>query len=319
MNQKIIYGVPNSNTPSGGVKVIYKHSEILNELGISSGVWHPGDDAFKCNWFDNKVKLIKTSEMDPINDFIILPEIWASTHVALFKNMGFKVGIYVQNCYYTHFNLNKTNNNAIYEAYQMADIVLSISQDTTQYLIDVLNIPSHKIQLQRYSLNNKIFIPGNKVKTITYMPRKMSDHSSRVVANLNNLLPSDQWSIKSIDKMSEKMVAEELSKSIIFLAFSEFEGLPVPPVEAALSGNYVIGYDGQGGKEYWSEPNFIKIEQGNIQEFISQILKRILKIDSGDINLEEINLGIEKLANYFSAEKEIDLVNQLLNKIKSLY
>ena len=100
MNQKIIYGVPNSNTPSGGVKVIYKHSEILNELGISSGVWHPGDDAFKCNWFDNKVKLIKTSEMDPINDFIILPEIWASTHVALFKNMGFKVGIYVQNCFF---------------------------------------------------------------------------------------------------------------------------------------------------------------------------------------------------------------------------
>lgn len=319
INKRIIYGVPNSNTPSGGVKVIYRHSEILNGLGVSSGVWHPGDDEFQCNWFDNKVKLIKTSEMNPNIDFIILPEIWASTHTALFKNMGFKVGIYVQNCYYTHFNLDRINNGAVHEAYQMADIVLSISQDTTKYLIDVLNVPAQKIQLQRYSINSNIFRPGDKLKTITYMPRKMSDHSSRVVAILNNLLPSSRWSIKSINNMSEQRVAEELSRSIIFLAFSDFEGLPVPPVEAALSGNYVIGYDGQGGKEYWHEPNFTRVEQGDIQDFVNKIIKRISKIDYGDIGLEEINGGIKRLANYFSADNEIELINQLVNKIKSVY
>lgn len=317
--KRIIYGAPSSNTPSGGVKVIYRHSEILNDLGVSSGVWHPSDDEFQCNWFDNKVKLIKTSEMDPSGDFIILPEIWASTHTALFKNMGFKVGIYVQNCYYTHFNLDKNNNEAAHEAYQMADIILSISQDTTKYLIDVLNVPVRKIQLQRYSINSNIFRPGDKVKTITYMPRKMSDHSSRVVAILNNRLPLNGWEMKSINNLSEQRVAEELSRSIIFLAFSEFEGLPVPPVEAALSGNYVIGYDGQGGKEYWHEPNFTRIEQGDIQGFVNKIMKRISKIDDGDIDLEEINVGIERLSNYFSADNEIELVNQLVDKIKSVY
>lgn len=317
--KRVIYGVPNSDTPSGGVKVIYRHSEILNKLGVFSGVWHPNDEKFKCTWFDNNIKNIDISQMDPANDFIILPEIWASTHVSLFKNLGFKIGIYVQNCYYTNFNLNVKNKNAICEAYEMADIVLSISQDTSKYLKDVFKIPSDKIQLQRYSVDGRLFKPQNKGKIITYMPRKMSEHSSRVVGILNDFLPSDEWIIKAIDKMSEQKVAIELSNSIIFLAFSEFEGLPVPPVEAALSGNFVIGYHGQGGKEYWHQPNFTKIEQGDIQRFVFEVKNCILKIESGEIDLDKINLGIEQLANYFSPENEVDLLKQLIVKINFLY
>ena len=98
-------------------------------------------------------------------------------------------------------------------------------------------------------------------------------------AVINNLYHLNGREKKSINNLSEQRVAEELSRSIIFLAFSEFEGLPVPPVEAALSGNYVIGYDGQGGKEYWHEPNFTRIEQGDIQGFVNKIMKRISKID----------------------------------------
>ena len=35
----------------------------------------------------------------------------------------------------------------------------------------------------------------------------------------------------------------------IFLSFSSLEGLGLPPVEAALAGNHVIGYTGEGGNE----------------------------------------------------------------------
>lgn len=316
--KRIIYGAPPSNTPAGGVKVIYQHSERLNELGIESAVWHPNEESFQCTWFANDIKKVKLSEMDPTTDLIVIPEIWASTHISMLKNVGFKVAIYVQNCYYTHVNLSPTNSNAIRDAYNMADIVLSISEDTSRYLTEVLNVPQDKIQIQRYSINHQLFAPKEKKKIITYMPRKMADHSTRVIHALTELLPSDKWVVKPIHNMNEQQVAEALSESIIFLAFSEFEGLPVPPVEAALCGNFVIGYDGQGGGEYWKSPNFEKVEQGNIQDFVKRIQSRVLQIDSSSIEIDEMNLGIKRLAEYFSKEQETDLINKFIKKATHL-
>ena len=316
--KRIIYGAPPSNTHAGGVKVIYQHSERLNELGIESAIWHPTNETFQCSWFTNNINKIKLSEMNPATDLIVLPEIWASTHLNMFKSSGFKVAIYVQNCYYTHVNLNTENKYAIRDAYDVADIVLSISDDTSKYLTKILGVQPEKIIIQRYSINQNLFTPKNKRNVITYMPRKMADHSARVVNALHALLPRDKWTIQEIHNMNEQQVAECLSESIIFLAFSEFEGLPVPPVEAALSGNYVIGYDGQGGKEYWKSPNFERIEQGNIQDFVDSVLKRVERIDRGEIEISEINSGIENLSQYFSKEQETNLISQFVDRAMTL-
>jgi hypothetical protein len=314
---RIIYGAPPSNTPAGGVKVIYRHSEILNHMGISSAVWHPGDENFKCSWFENNIRTITAQELSPQTDVVIVPEIWASSYVPMLKGLGFRVAIFVQNCYYTHVNLNPSNPNAIADAYRNADLILSISQDTSEYLINIFKVPEEKVILQRYSINASLFRPGNKSKTITYMPRKMEQHSVRVVSALRPLLP-EGWSIKALDKMTETQIATNLADSIIFLAFSEFEGLPVPPVEAALSGNIVIGYHGQGGREYWLAPNFIQIEQGDIQGFIKNVLDTIEKIGNNKLEINNINNTMQTIQNYFSSNNEIHMLKQFLNKVQTI-
>ena len=311
---RIIYGAPPSNTPAGGVKVIYRHSEILRNMGIESSVWHPGDNQFKCTWFDNSINTINTEELSPSTDFLIIPEIWASSYVPMLKKLGFRVAIFVQNCYYTHINLNPENSNAIAEAYREADLILSISRDTSEFLINIFKIPEGKIILQRYSIDSNLFHPIIKSKTITYMPRKMGQHSTRVVSMLNHLIPKD-WRILALDNMTERQIAKNLSESIIFLAFSEFEGLPVPPVEAALSGNIVIGYHGQGGREYWFSPNFISIEQGDIQKFTKTTLETIRKIESNALNLESMNSRIHITSEYFSVQNELNMLNNLIDRV----
>lgn len=315
--KRICYGAPPSNTPAGGVKVIYKNSEKINLIGGQSAVWHPSADEFKCNWFDHKAKIITMSDLNAAEDFIVIPEIWASAYAEKLISDKFKYGIYVQNCYYTHVNLDVKNINAIQEAYDNAEIVLSISKDTSVYLENIFNIKKDKIILQRYAINEEIFKPNYKSKIITYMPRKMQQHSNRVMSILNKKIPKD-WQIVPIDNMPEKMVAEILSKSIIFLAFSEFEGLPVPPVEAALSGNIVIGYHGEGGREYWNEPNFQLVEQGNIQKFIEITMNKIKEIDQNKIDISEINNGISYLRKYFSAEVENQFLRNLLNRVNKI-
>ena len=309
MQHRIVYGCPNSNTPSGGVKVIYKHAALLNAMGTPAFVWHPGDPDFRCNWFEHDTPTLRDDELSPSTDLIVLPEIWASSHVEIFKRQGFKIGIYVQNAYMTHVNLSPDRPDAILKAYQDADIILSISDDTSAYIRDILGVSDEKIILQRYSIDHQIFKPADKSKVITYMPRKMGQHSARVISALSSLLPTD-WSILPIDNMNENQVASALSNSIIFLAFSEFEGLPVPPVEAALCGNIVIGYHGQGGKEYWNKPNFINIDQGDIRNFIAKTLETIKIVEHGSIPILSINTGIINLAEKFSRNNEIKFIQK---------
>ena len=52
--------------------------------------------------------------------------------------------------------------------------------------------------------------------------------------------------------LTEVQVAALLQRSRIFMAFSHLEDCRLPPLEAALSGNQVIGDTGRGAKEYWA-------------------------------------------------------------------
>jgi len=82
-----------------------------------------------------------------------------------------------------------------------------------------------------------------------------------------------------IDGLDEDQVALHLSQSRIFLSFSYLEACPLPPLEAAFAGNYVIEYTGQRGKEYWDPKIFIEIEHGNQLQFTRSIIAKFGELD----------------------------------------
>ena len=63
--KSIIYICPTgSNKPVGGIKIIYRHVEILSKLlprEVDSKIFHFEDINFKCNWFTHKVNFKKSS------------------------------------------------------------------------------------------------------------------------------------------------------------------------------------------------------------------------------------------------------------------
>jgi len=315
---RIIYGCPPDDTPTGGVKVIYKQSEILNNSGIESAIWHPQRPDFACSWFQNNVRRITDAELNPSTDLIVIPEIWISAYFNSLKALGFKVAVYVQNCYFTHFNLNPTPSNLTPDLMRAADLLLSISDDTSQFLTDLVKVDPNKVILQRYSIDQSLFNIAPKKKLITYMPRKLPQHSQRVVAALRPLLPPD-WAISAIEKMNEKEVASVLSQSAVFMSFSEFEGLPVPPVEAAISGNLVIGYHGEGGRQYWREPNFVEIECGNVQKFVLTVVDYVQRLDKGQFQMQSLQEGIDLLKNEFSEKNELDMLTNFVLRCRDFY
>jgi len=348
-NINIIYLLPEIKGASGGAKVIYKHSSILNNLdkSVSSSINHlkkkisykiktslskkfkifeqnySGWEGKKMKisrnfspnhkWVTNKLVLGKSLNFNNQNDFLIIPEIWAHFADDLnLKKKKINYAIFVQG----FFHMESTNDfYKLKRSYEGAKLILSDSKYTIKCLKEMFPEFKNKILRMHFSINNKKFKIIRKSNLITYMPRKLSNHSSLLLFYLKNLLPKN-WRILALNNLSEKKLVHLLGESKIFLSFSNLEGIGIPPIEAALSGNKVIGYTGAGGMEYWKGQIFKKVENGEIADFGQKILKEVNNYKNSWIrkNYKERN----KLAKQYSLELEKKSLITLIKKVKSI-
>ena len=332
MNVKnIIYVTHAEKGPSGGAKIIYRHSEIINKFkNFSSEVLHlkkkrtskwrisinkrlnlnnnkdsgwqfdqvVGVKNFSYRWLKHKIKIKNHINFNKKNDFIIIPEIFAHFAEEMLIKKDLSYAIFVQNGYV----INSTDNeNKLHKAYNCAKFILSYSDDITKCI--KMKFPKLKTKIIKISYSLKLKYPKKtkKKNMISYMSRKLPQHSVLVTNYLKTYLPKD-WILKDINQMSENNTYNILKKSKIFLAFSYLEGLPLPPAEAALAKNYVIGYTGEGGNEYWKKPIFTKINTGEIKNFVNSINSKIKLLNK---NFNFPNKQYIKLKKKFSKETEI--------------
>tara|TARA_B100000767_G_C19351872_1_gene364156 strand:- start:109 stop:558 length:450 start_codon:yes stop_codon:yes gene_type:complete len=148
------------------------------------------------------------------------------------------------------------------------------------------------------------------------MPRKLPAHSSLLLFYLKNLLPKN-WKIIPLINVTEKKLINSLSISKIFLSFSNFEGMGIPPIEAALSGNKVIGYVGGGGSEYWKKPIFTKVENGEIEDFAKKIISNIKSYKSSWIRDTKKSRSL--ISRYYSKKSENESLIFLSKKILKFF
>jgi len=342
----VIYLNTVEKKPSGGAKVIYNHSSIINNLKIKNLTseilhlkktkisklktslkkifnvrhleygWNFLDVSifknYKVKWSNNLIKSRDKFNFDQKKDFVIIPEIWAHFAEDFLIKKKIKYAIFVQNGY----ALNSTSNyKKLINSYKNSQFILSCSENISECIKIVFGIKENKIFKINISVNSSQKF--NKKNIITYMPRKLANHSSNVLFFIKSHFPKS-WVIKPIDRMNEAQVYEALKESRIFLSFSDMEGLGLPPLEAAILGNKVIGYAGQGGNEYWKRPLFQKIENGNIIKFCSTILKNINLINDQWINktLKKRNILINKYSPIKEKEKILKMIKLISKSIK---
>jgi len=322
--ERIVFFCPANEHQTGGVKVIYKHAELLTSIGANAFVLHPDNLEFTCDWFAHNTQMLRNCDIDPSHDFVIIPEIWAVALGQHFLTPGMpRFGIFVQGGYLTHSHSPELRE--LYSAvYSAANLILTISDDTTQVVrLNYPKIKPERIVRVQWSIQDRFMetkrqTGAKPAQSITYMPRKMQDHSLRVVHALMQHLP-DTWKIVPIENVSEATVAAMLSVSDIFLSFNELEGLPLPPMEAALAGNLVIGYTGQGANEYWIAPNFIEVRQGDIRNFTTATLKAVQHFDNQAFSYKDLQPGIKKLREMYSPNVEREKLRILMDRINGTF
>jgi hypothetical protein len=318
---QIVYFCPSPAKASGGVKVIYRHARLINELcvvrGLSSCVHHFERPTLKCPWYEDPVPLKADGLLIADRDFVVLPECHLYDFWRRLSIEGIRYGIFVQNAYLIGGGLRYEE---IREAFLNAALVITISEDSQRYVNQMFPEISDRVMPVRWSINPELFRPSSTpARKISFMPRRMLEHVRLVCDLIRNGLPTD-WSLVALDGLTESQIAEKLRDSRIFMSFSGLEGLPLPPAEAALAGNRVVGYHGQGGLEYWDPALFREVSCGDIQGFAKAVLEEVKKDDERSVAIapateESQATARELLRQRFSPQREAELLSQFVRRV----
>ena len=311
--------MPTPTSPVGGIKVMYQNCETLIKYGFMSEIIHTDNLLGQCDWLSYEVVFRRELSIYPQDDLVIIPEGVTSHFAKTCLEIGVSYCIYVQNGYLAYNDEAQSSRAELEFYYKKAEKILSISEDTTKtikYLHPDLS--SDKILRLFPKINSKLFYAqkNRKKKIITLMLRKLPLHAYILLYFLKHKLPQD-WGIIEIDGKTEVEVAEILRESSIFLSLSDLEGFGLPPLEAAFCGNLVVGYTGQGGNEYFNEPIFRKVENGNFLDFSKKIIGAIEEVENGIYETTEYINHLKGLQKKYSEEAYEEALIDFAKKAKN--
>jgi len=308
---------PDEDMPIGGVLKLYDFVDTLNCNHINSFIIHE-KPRFSVTWFknDTKVKDINSVNIQK-DDLVILPEIWADKVLILWP--GIRKIIYNQDSFNTFFPFSD-NLQLVKTIYHHPDVVQVMV--VSEYDLEVMSwlFPDKQIKRIIHGINEKLFyFSPQKKKQIAFMPRKgrQDFHFLDYLLALKNSM--DGFTVSIIDKMSFEESAKMLRESAIFLSFSHKEGFGLPPAEAMACGCIVIGYHGQGGKEYFKKNLTFNIEQSDLYNYAKQVCNVIEQFRINPLSTLQIGRQASEyiLKNYSRVHQENSIllaINHLIKK-----
>lgn len=331
----IYYLCPESNHPTGGIKVIYRHVDILNAHGIPAFVLHQ-KKGFRCTWFSNKTKIAHTrypiksffsrarnkirqkmkggdvntipvvngasSKVGP-NDILVITEMQGPDLATIGK--GIPKVILNQNGFLTFKGYSFARENL--KTPYLDDTVRAVlvnSEHCEEYVKYAFpDVVTHRFFL---SIDPDLFhFQPRKKKQICLSRIKNQADAMQVINILKFHGMLSEFEVVPFINIPQEQVAALMRESLIFLSFGYHEGFGLPAAEAMACGCIVVGYDGWGGKEFFKSEHSYPIDDGDIIGYAKQV-EQVIKAYNSDENYfyEQRRQAAEFIAMQYSIERE---------------
>ncbi|MGP5220318.1 glycosyltransferase [Arthrobacter rhombi] len=296
----VYYLAPEEPAASGGIKVIYRHVDVLVSLGIVSAVVHPRE-GFRASWFSNETPVIPASDLQlRSNDILVVPECYAPGFEHLPTNV--RIVVFNQGPHHTfdRIGLDPERPGAPYSQLPNLAAVLTVSNDGAELLR--MTFPDTPVWTVRNVVDESVFypIPERPRRNVAYVPSRRPDELSQLLHLLNarREFSTGEWSLTGLSGLTEIEMANALRRSSIFLSLSHRDGFGLPPAEAMACGAYVIGHPGGGGTEFF-DPAYCSPAHDN-----TQIMRALL--DTMSMPREQLQISGAKASasvlSHYSAE-----------------
>lgn len=290
----------NRQLPSGGVKIIYQHCDLLRKNGYEAYPVHLGN--FRVDWFSHDVKAVSEKEaiaMVRKTDILVCPEIIPSAAGAF--SCKRKVA-FIQNWALVEIG---TKSDKRYEDYGFAGL-LSCSRYIKNYMKNRSQLTC-KVVINGIDLNEFHPDPDRRSpESILYLNRRNVADARKAI----ELFERETGKINHFEELENKYSQQEIisfyQKADVFMAIGYPEGFALPPLEAMACGCAVIGFTGGGGLEHMIDGKSALIAPDGDAPALSHCLKQILNNKGLK---EKIRAGGFNKAQEFSLQRmETDLL-----------
>jgi hypothetical protein len=307
----VYYLAPDNDRPSGGVRVIYRHVELLNQLGVPARVVHAAE-GFRCTWFPHDTPVVAAGRvaLKP-SDILVVPE-WYGPVLDGLPDQP-RIVVFNQRAYDT-FDLVPYDGSAPgapYAGIAKLTALLAVSEDNVELLRYAF--PAVPVHLTRNVLDPAVFHPasGERPRRIAFVGHRRAAEREQLLHILRSRGVLAGWEVTAIAGRSETETAEIMRNTAIFLSFSEREGFGLPPAEAMACGAYVVGHPGLAGREFFDPRYCTPVADQDLLAFARAVEEACALYDKEPQVLAEQGLAASEqvLARYRADNLREDLLS----------
>lgn len=293
---RIVYVCPFARIRTGGVKMIFRHVEMLRDNGLPAVVATP--DATPPTWFQTNAPVIAVDDIVRGSDAIVLPE----TRAEFLRQFAGWENRKVVFCQSTHL---------VYRG-------LGGAPDYSEFGVDAIICPSHAaanycrrrfpgvdLFLVPYPLDTRLF-RGSEPKRlqIAFMPSKRALEAA-VIADLfraeNPVFRSIPWI--ELAGFTETQMAQILGETAVYLSLSRFDSFGLATLEAMSCGCVVAGFTGFGGMEYAASKNGFWAQEDDCFGCTDQLKRAVELATRGGDQYRDVAEWAIKTAEQYSLER----------------
>jgi len=252
----IYYLCPDYEVPSGGIRAIYRHVDLLNAAGLDAAVLHHSD-GFACRWFEHSTRTVGAASTKlSAADVLVVPEVYGPFLGRLPREP--RLVVFSQNAYLTFEHLPA----GVAPPYEIFEAAMTVSADSAAYLR--FAFPGVEARVIPNAVDPAVFHPAAAPppRRLALMPRKRQAEAEEILGLLGKRL--NGWEVLRIEGASEAETAAALRSAPLFLALGSREGFGLPVAEAMASGCYVVGFPAFGGRELFDPAFSAPVEDGDV-------------------------------------------------------
>ncbi|MBB1513201.1 glycosyltransferase [Tessaracoccus sp. MC1627] len=270
---------PDRASATGGIRIMYGIARALRESGLEARVWHSASASHPEAICANRLTL------QPGDRIVVAEVAPPETRKAL---EGLPVIVINQGHYFTiGIHADYPDIQAPYPGWPDAVAVMATSEAIHEYL-KMIKVRTPLLPLRLYV--DEVFLEQDipfteRDRIIAYMPRRRGTELNALINAAKRAPEFEGWSYLPIDGVSTEGVAAALGASKVFLHGGMAEGLGLPGIEAMAAGTLVIGFPGDGGREFLTDDWGVPLPDGHLTEATLKFLDTLRAIERDEASI----------------------------------
>lgn len=296
MAHRIVYLSWPATEIAGGIKLAFRHVEILREGGFEALIATPGGEL--PHWFETTAPIADISQVAREEDVLVFPE----NHHGMLKRFASwpnRKVVFCQNQFMAFRGLAGSDS--------YADFGVSALICEGRHAADFCRrrFPALPTILMPVLIDGADFhFQSHKRLQIAFAPRKRGLEAAFIhdlFRAANPEFRSIPW--VEISGVSEREVAQILKDSALYLSLCRFEAVGMSILEAFACGCMVAGFTGFGAREYTTANNGFWAGEDDCLDCADQLARAARLVTAGGPAYRDMLEAAQIAAGYYSRER----------------